>query len=232
MNKQNLIIGIVVLIALVGGVVLWNQKNNQQDTKQQTKKEVAEQTQKQEIAKEKNNQGQNQKQEVNKKQEENQEQGTKHLSPEEIEKFKKEKDLVWYEIPELGIKFKVAPEIKDDLIYKKINDKVYLCDKHLGKFLSDNVGVPYVMPVSDNDYRNCSQGYIFKTTSEKIIDNGGSQMCSAIVGHLSHSNIICFVGRQDPLAPRELMIKYTKTIGKNHQGISKNIIGNHLQEIN
>ena len=45
MTKKNLIIGIIVLIALVGGVVLWSQKNNQRDTKQQTKKEITEQTQ-------------------------------------------------------------------------------------------------------------------------------------------------------------------------------------------
>ncbi len=43
--KKNLIIGIVVLIALVGGVVLWNQKSNQRNIKQQAKKEVVEQTQ-------------------------------------------------------------------------------------------------------------------------------------------------------------------------------------------
>ncbi len=45
MTKKNLIIGIVVLIALAGGVVLWGQKNKQQDTKQQTNKEVVKQTQ-------------------------------------------------------------------------------------------------------------------------------------------------------------------------------------------
>ncbi len=47
MNKQNLIIGIVVLVALVGGVVLWQQKNNQENTKQQTNKEITKQTQEQ-----------------------------------------------------------------------------------------------------------------------------------------------------------------------------------------
>ncbi len=59
MNKRNLIIGIIVLIALVGGVVLWSQKNNKQDTKQQTKKEVAEQTQEQKtIQEQRDNQNQ------------------------------------------------------------------------------------------------------------------------------------------------------------------------------
>ncbi len=55
MNKRNLIIGIVVLTVLIGGVVLWNQKNSQQDTKQQTKKEVAKQTQEQKTEKEQAN---------------------------------------------------------------------------------------------------------------------------------------------------------------------------------
>ncbi len=118
MNKQNLIIGIIILIALVGGVVLWNQKNNQENTKQQTKKEVVKQTQEQKTAKEQNNQDQNQKQEMNKGQEESQEQNIKHLSPEEIEKLKKEKDLVWYEIPELGIKFLVTRDIAKIIGYR------------------------------------------------------------------------------------------------------------------
>ncbi len=47
MNKRNLIIGIIILIALVGGVVLWQQKNSQQETKQQTNKEITKQTQEQ-----------------------------------------------------------------------------------------------------------------------------------------------------------------------------------------
>ena len=111
MNKRNLIIGIIVLMALVGGVVLWSQKSNQQDTKQQTKKEVDKQVQEQ------STQEQNQKQEVNKEQKENQEQVINHLSPKEIEKLKKEKDLVWYEIPELGIKFLVTKDTKEDLDY-------------------------------------------------------------------------------------------------------------------
>ena len=124
MSKRNLIIGIIVLIVLVGGVVLWSQKNNQQKIKQQTKKEVAKQDQEQKIAKEQNSQDQNQKQEVNKEQEENQEQDIKHLSPEEIEKLKKEKDLVWYEIPELGIKFLVTKDTKRDLKYHfTVNEK-------------------------------------------------------------------------------------------------------------
>ena len=55
MARKNLIIGIVVLIALAGGVVLWSQKNNQQGTKQQTKKEVVKQTQEQKTAKEQTN---------------------------------------------------------------------------------------------------------------------------------------------------------------------------------
>ncbi len=52
MTKKNLIIGIVVLIALIGGVVLWQQKNNQQDTKQQANREVVKQTQGQKTTKE------------------------------------------------------------------------------------------------------------------------------------------------------------------------------------
>ncbi len=130
MSKRNLIIGIVVLIVLVGGVVLWNKKNSQENTKQQINKEIAKQiqeqktTEKQETTKEQNSQNQNQKQEVSKGQNENQEQDIKHLSPEEIEKLKKEKDLVWYEIPELNIKFLVTKDTGEDLgYYFRTNEK-------------------------------------------------------------------------------------------------------------
>ncbi len=75
MSKRNLIIGIVVLVALVGGVVLWNQKSNQRNTKQQTKKEVAEQTQEQKTT---------EKQEITKGQTNNQNQTVDgELKPEE-----------------------------------------------------------------------------------------------------------------------------------------------------
>ena len=39
------------------------------------------------------------------------------LTKQEIEKLKKEKDLVWYEIPELEIKFLVTKDAKEDLGY-------------------------------------------------------------------------------------------------------------------
>ena len=115
MNKKNLIIGIIVLIILIIGVVLWNQKNSKQDTKQEVKQQVVKQTQEQKTTKE---------QSVVQKDGNNQNQANGHLSPEEIEKLKKEKDLVWYEIPELNIKFLVTKDTKDDLgyIYKKVND--------------------------------------------------------------------------------------------------------------
>ncbi len=58
MNKRNLIIGIVILIALVGGVVLWQQKNSQQETKQRTNKEITKQTQEQKIKEQSNAQNQ------------------------------------------------------------------------------------------------------------------------------------------------------------------------------
>ncbi len=60
MTKKNLIIGIVVLIALVGGVVLWSQKNSHQDIKQQTKKEITKQTQEQETTEKEQTNNQNQ----------------------------------------------------------------------------------------------------------------------------------------------------------------------------
>ena len=47
----------------------------------------------------------------------------KKFTSEESEKLKKEKDLVWYEIPEVGIKFLVTKNQKIDLKYNTTKDK-------------------------------------------------------------------------------------------------------------
>ncbi len=46
------------------------------------------------------------------------------LTKQEIEKLKKEKDLVWYEIPEMGIKFLVTKDAKEDLRYEIEKNKI------------------------------------------------------------------------------------------------------------
>ncbi len=122
MNKRNLIIGIVVLTVLVGGVVLWNGKNNQQEIKQQTKKEVTKQTQEQKTA---------QKQETTKEQINTQNQAIDgELKPEE-----KIDTSNWktYRNEELGF------EVKYPKIAKLYNDYVYISDGKTISFVIDNV---------------------------------------------------------------------------------------------
>ncbi len=50
MSKRNLIIGIVILVALVGGIVLWGQKNNKQNTNQ-AEQQVIKQNKKEKVQK-------------------------------------------------------------------------------------------------------------------------------------------------------------------------------------
>ncbi len=126
---------------------MWNQKNSQQDTRLQTKKEVDKQVQEQ------STQEQNQKQEVNKEQKENQEQVINHLSPKEIEKLKKEKDLVWYEIPELGIKFLVTKDTKNDLKYSYKEFRGY---RHNNNYLKVKSVMLYSSSETDKNLSNCT----------------------------------------------------------------------------
>ena len=101
MNKKLLItIGIILGLAIVVGGFWYVQRYVQDDSQ-----EVANSEQKKvEISGNENNQ----KNQIS----------TKQLTKEEIEKLKKEKDLVWYEIPELGIKFLVEKEIANKIGYR------------------------------------------------------------------------------------------------------------------
>ena len=120
MNKKILItiLTILGLAIIVGVFYLWSQKKT--DLMQNNiEKEIVKQN-KQEMEKEEN--GKNVGDNENNQNQENinnlEAQSIPQLSPEEIEKLKKEKDLVWYEIPELEIKFLVTKDTKEDLGYK------------------------------------------------------------------------------------------------------------------
>ena len=58
MNKRNLIIVIVVLVALVGAVVLWNQKSNQQNTNQEEQRTIKQTQEQKTVQEEQANQNQ------------------------------------------------------------------------------------------------------------------------------------------------------------------------------
>ena len=101
MNKR-IIISIIILLLLAGVAVFWvaqREEQSQQDQVQQDK-QVEEQ---QMVAKEENVFSQEE--------------------LEKIEKLKNDNSLVWYEIPEMGIRFRVTPDTKEDLEYEIQNYK-------------------------------------------------------------------------------------------------------------
>ena len=144
MNKKLLItiLTILGLTVIVGSFWYFPklQKTNTNLTQNNTAKNISNnQNQKQEQSQEQKNDSQNQvnnKNSQEKQDNQNKQINTKQLSPEEIEKLKKEKDLVWYEIPELNIKFLVKKEIANKIGYRdfyvesfKVNGKkLYIVD--------------------------------------------------------------------------------------------------------
>ena len=76
------------------------------------------------------------------------------LSPKEIEKLKKEKDLVWYEIPELGIKFLVTKDTKEDLRYDYKTYKGYNTPK--GDYLDVKSIMLFSKSETDKNLSGCT----------------------------------------------------------------------------
>ncbi len=114
MNKKIIITisTILGLTVIVGGFLIFQKTKNQgmENNQQKQKIEVVENDEnesKQDI----------ENQEKDKTEIENIK-TTPQLSPKEIEKLKQEKDLVWYEIPELGIKFLVKKQMVDLIGYR------------------------------------------------------------------------------------------------------------------
>jgi hypothetical protein len=156
-----------------------------------------------------------------------------------VQEQKKEKDLGWYEIPELGIKFKVTPEMKDDLIYKKVNGAVYLCSKYVLDFLNNNANFSFDILNGRINYEKYieeyAQGYIYITSKKKIEQarKKKDKACgdTQIVGFINQKELICFIGRQDPVIPANLIKEYVQTAGQLKQSMIKDVVGNNLQEI-
>ena len=133
MNKKILItiLTILGLAVVAGGFYLWSQKKAEL-MQNNAERQIVKQN-KQEVEREKN--GKNGKNDGKNENNQNQEnintnieiesiKKTPQLSPKEIEKLKKEKDLVWYEIPEMGIKFLVTKDAKEDLRYEIEKNKI------------------------------------------------------------------------------------------------------------
>ena len=134
MNKKILItiIAITILAITAGG--FWYANNSKKPQTNEEKitvnsdKKQNQQQEEEKIAKE----------DVDSNSDKNNKKNIKQLTPQEIEKLKKEKDLVWYEIPELNIKFLVTKDIANVLRYRdfyvqdsKVDGKeLYIKDLH------------------------------------------------------------------------------------------------------
>ena len=136
MNKK-ITIGIILGLAVVAGGFWYVQRYIQDDSQEVANSEQ----EKVEISENENNQ-------------ENQI-STKQLTKEETEKLKKEKDLVWYEIPELGIKFLVTEDTKNDLRYSYKEFRGY---RHDNDYLKVKSIMLYSSLETDKNLSNCTLG--------------------------------------------------------------------------
>jgi hypothetical protein len=95
MSKKTIILFSVTILFLIAGMVfvLW-QKEKEQQEKEQAQTQIEKQNIKEEITTELEKEIQTEKQSMG-----------------------EEKDLVWYEVPESGIKFKIEKELADELVY-------------------------------------------------------------------------------------------------------------------
>ena len=172
MNKK-IIISIIILLLLTGAVVLWSV---QKEEEVQQEQQVEEQ---QMFAKEENVFSQEE--------------------LEKIEKLKNDNSLVWYEIPEMGIRFKITPDTKEDLGYSY---KEYMSFKNS---ISVKQALLYSSSETDEKLSSCSLneesgwncGLIYlNIVSKNDIDNYSSKnqdfaYCSPGTLFVSNDNYIC-----------------------------------------
>jgi hypothetical protein len=198
MNKNKLtILGIIVLLIAVIGGGFWY-VNKEQGTVSKEQSEIAEQRE----GAEQNKEGLNNQTEDSQKQEDEQENQEilnaqkqremmfKKFTSEEAEKLQKEKDLVWYEIPELGVEFLVTKDTKQDLDYYTKEKKVYLFRRSVIEFNFNN-WCEFNPKTKEN---NCSSMAIsLRKNTEKKGHPG--ILCNKFF-EIDNSKGVCFVNAQ------------------------------------
>jgi hypothetical protein len=125
---------------------------------------------------------------------------------------KNEGQLVWYEVPELGIRFKVSPDTKDDLKYFIDGSSTYLYYQSVIDFarLYDNN-----CKLLTKECTEGSLGLISIKDNSKAKENTGMPLCrdNEVVA-TAEENIICFVHSQAPILAKNQYDKYLESVKK------------------
>ncbi|MCK9378563.1 MAG: hypothetical protein M0P97_00250 [Candidatus Moranbacteria bacterium] len=198
--KKSTIIGIlaIIILAVISGFLVW--KNNQRETTVDKRESLDSIENKSDLIKIQNDT----------------KFGTR-LTEEEIASIKNNNFFIWYEIPELGIKFKVTPDSKEDLKYivnKHDKQGIYLYSKSIVEFLKCE------------NLIDCSEGSLGKVSTEKNLEiekNTGIPSCrkEGIVANVAN-DLICLTGSQAPVLTGVQYENYLKLIGNRKFGIYLN----------
>ena len=214
MNKKVTIVIILILaLALVaGGFWCW-QNNKKAEVNQQAK------------------QAENQEQQDNAIKIRDDTRFGARLSEKEIKAIKNNNSLVWYEIPELGIKFKVTLDTKDDLRYITETEKnketeeneitVFFYNQSTVNFLGNSC------LLNNQVKKTCTEGalsrysvklnelYKGRSDTESML-----RACrgSGIIANINE-DIICFAGPQSSVLSKEQQDEYLETVKDKKFGI-------------
>jgi hypothetical protein len=152
------------------------------------------------------------------------------LTEREIAHIKNSNDFVWYEVPELKIKFKVTPDTKDDLKYitetgedrdtKEEVYTVYFYSQSVVNFLGSEC------VIDGRVKKECADGSLGKVAIEKNLEierNTGIPSCNGerIVANINN-DIICLTGAQASVLVAGKYEEYLETIKSKEFGIYLN----------
>ncbi len=133
--------------------------------------------------------------------------------------------MVWYEIPELGIKFLVTKDTKDDLRYvvSKFNNK------SVGIYSQSEVDfLPHQSCFNEWGDNLCTIGFlssVLKKDNDKAKKEHKSPLClDSQVIKVINDDIICYAGPQSPVLLDDNYEKYIETIKNKKFGIYLNVI--------
>jgi hypothetical protein len=141
------------------------------------------------------------------------------MTDEEIKLIQNNDSYVWYEIPEMNIKFKVTPDTKEDLKYFMENESsLYFYNQSTVDFIGKRCGSEEKIEIS------CTNGALGKISVEKNSETARSTGISAcrpdsVIAEIS-DNLICFTGAQSPEIPnKEAHEKYLDLMKNKELGI-------------